>query len=125
MPENDQHIRGNGYEQPHGVIKMGCDDEPSIYGEGPIIFKATSKKTGEVELIADLYWFEENGVHGMDGKGSYDEYEMEFLHEPNQFETACREWLKGCSCADKDKPEGCKLCTDAFLDRIKNLGGKA
>jgi len=26
-------------------------------------FIATNKRTGEVEIIEDLYWFEENGVH--------------------------------------------------------------
>ena len=39
----------------------------------------------------------------------------------NFFEKACREWLKGCSCAEKDSPEECEECTEAFLRHIKTL----
>jgi len=38
-----------------------------------------------------------------------------------QVNEACEEWLRGCSCADKNKPEDCKECTEAFLNRIKHL----
>jgi hypothetical protein len=41
---------------------------------------------------------------------------------------ACREWIKGCSCAPSDSPQECKECTDAFLTavltRAKNHGLK-
>ena len=39
----------------------------------------------------------------------------------NKYEKACKEWLKGCSCAKPNKPEECKECTQAFLNHIKNL----
>ena len=39
----------------------------------------------------------------------------------NKWEKACREWLKGCSCADVSAPEECKDCTDAFLAHLKQL----
>jgi uncharacterized phage protein (TIGR01671 family) len=42
-----------------------------------IKFRAINKRTGEIEYIDDMYWFEENGVHGMDGKGHFDEYWMD------------------------------------------------
>ncbi len=42
------------------------------------------------------------------------------------FASACREWIKGCSCAAADRPQDCKECTDAFLNgvlaRAKNHG---
>jgi hypothetical protein len=41
---------------------------------------------------------------------------------------ACREWIKGCTCAPADSPQECKECTDAFLaavlTRAKNHGLK-
>lgn len=37
----------------------------------------------------------------------------------NKYERMCKEWLKGCSCADKANPEECKECTKAFLDALK------
>lgn len=39
----------------------------------------------------------------------------------NLYEKACKEWLKGCSCSVKGKPESCLECTKGFHDRIKNL----
>ena len=42
----------------------------------------------------------------------------------NEYEKACLEWLKGCSCADFGKPEECEECTTAFLNHIKDLGKK-
>lgn len=34
--------------------------------------------------------------------------------------------LKACSCADKERPQDCKECTDAFVKHIQKLeqGGK-
>lgn len=43
------------------------------------------------------------------------------LRKMNEYEKACREWLKGCSCADMQKPETCEECTKAFLEHIKSL----
>jgi hypothetical protein len=39
----------------------------------------------------------------------------------NPWERACREWLKGCSCAEDGRQEECKECTAAFLNHIKHL----
>ena len=40
----------------------------------------------------------------------------------NDFEKACREWLRGCSYREHDNPEACQECTEAFLSQIKRLG---
>ena len=42
----------------------------------------------------------------------------------NKYEKVCKEWLKGCSCANDDHPEECKECTDAFMNRVKEMGYK-
>jgi hypothetical protein len=42
---------------------------------------ATDKKTGERIQIDDLYWFEENGVHWFDGKGTFTDYQIELSLE--------------------------------------------
>ena len=42
----------------------------------------------------------------------------------NKYEKACREWLKGCSCASDQNLEECQECTGAFLEHIKHLGYK-
>jgi hypothetical protein len=34
------------------------------------------------------------------------------------FAGACREWIKGCTCAPRDAPQECKECTDAFLKAV-------
>lgn len=39
----------------------------------------------------------------------------------NEYEKACREWLKGCSCAQDGDPGECQECTQAFLDKIQGL----
>jgi hypothetical protein len=31
---------------------------------------------------------------------------------------ACREWLKGCSCAPATSPQDCPECTKAFLNAL-------
>ena len=31
---------------------------------------------------------------------------------------ACREWIKGCSCAPAARPQDCEECTAAFLDAV-------
>lgn len=42
----------------------------------------------------------------------------------NKYEKACKEFLKGCSCADEDKQEQCLECLKAFCDHIRELGEK-
>jgi hypothetical protein len=44
---------------------------------------ATDKKTGEVEEIKDLFWFEERGVHDFGGESLHFEYTFEFVIEMN------------------------------------------
>lgn len=34
------------------------------------------------------------------------------------FAKACREFIKGCSCAQKDRPQDCPECSRAFLDAV-------
>jgi len=31
---------------------------------------------------------------------------------------ACREWIKGCTCAARDTPQECNECTDGFLQAV-------
>lgn len=54
------------------------DDAGSIWipANATIILHAKSKKDGHEEIIDDLYWFEENGVHDWSGKCFHDEYEF-------------------------------------------------
>lgn len=46
------------------------------------------------------------------------------LHEkyPNAYEKACKEFLKGCACAETEKPDTCADCTDAFIQAIVRIG---
>lgn len=39
----------------------------------------------------------------------------------NAWEQACREWMKGCSCAAKGQPWQCIACTRAFHGRLETL----
>jgi hypothetical protein len=48
------------------------------------IFKAIDKNTGETHYITDFYWFEEQGVHGMDGRGFHSEYDIAFIYDTKQ-----------------------------------------
>jgi|WetSurMetagenome_2_1015567.scaffolds.fasta_scaffold482080_2 hypothetical protein len=48
-----------------------------MIGKG--IFKATNKKTSEVTIVTDLYWFEEEGIHDMGGVGHYCKYDLEYI----------------------------------------------
>lgn len=41
--------------------------------------------------------------------------------EPAEFEAACREWAKGCTCAMPPKQDECAECTAAFLAHVKKL----
>jgi hypothetical protein len=43
-----------------------------------------------------------------------------------EYVKACREFLKACSCADKERPQDYKEYTDAFVKHIQKLeqGGK-
>ena len=31
---------------------------------------------------------------------------------------ACREWIKGCSCAPAERPQDCQVCTAGFLEAV-------
>ena len=31
---------------------------------------------------------------------------------------ACREWIKGCTCAPAARPQECAECTASFLDAV-------
>jgi len=42
----------------------------------------------------------------------------------NKWETACKEFLKGCSCAGMDKQEDCEACLGAFCDHLRSLAEK-
>ena len=46
-----------------------------------IIIKAIDIRTGETEIIDDLYWFEENGVHDFSGEGLHGDYKFEISIE--------------------------------------------
>ena len=39
----------------------------------------------------------------------------------NKYEKACKEFLKGCTCATLDKQEECPECLRAFCDCIRKL----
>jgi len=43
------------------------------------LFKAVSRNTGEVVWITDLYWFEENGVHDLDGDGHDESWDLTYI----------------------------------------------
>lgn len=42
----------------------------------------------------------------------------------NEWEKACKEWLKGCSCSSPSNQEECKECTKAFHNHLRNLAKK-
>jgi uncharacterized phage protein (TIGR01671 family) len=48
-------------------------------------YKAYNKRTGEVEIVTDLYWFEENGVHA-NGDNDWILVEFTGLHDCNGVE---------------------------------------
>jgi hypothetical protein len=31
---------------------------------------------------------------------------------------ACREWIKGCTCSPRNRPQDCQECTDGFLKAV-------
>jgi len=39
----------------------------------------------------------------------------------NKWEKACKEFLKGCTCSEKNKQEECKECLEAFCNHLRNL----
>lgn len=41
----------------------------------------------------------------------------------NKFEAACREWLKGCTCATPGKPWECVQCTEGLHAHLVKLVG--
>lgn len=43
------------------------------------------------------------------------------MEKQNEFEVACLEWIKGCSCAPDGKPWECEACTEGLHTRILNL----
>lgn len=54
---------------------------------------ARSQKTGKEEEITDFYWFEENGVHGWDGKGHHDTYTFRFVLRADDMNTLFKQDL--------------------------------
>jgi hypothetical protein len=38
------------------------------------------------------------------------------------FAAACREFLKGCSCAEPGRPQECEECTEAFINAVVERG---
>lgn len=44
----------------------------------------------------------------------------QFPNADAAFADACREWLRGCTCAAADAPQECEECTLAFLEAIIN-----
>jgi hypothetical protein len=42
----------------------------------------------------------------------------------NKYEIACKEFLKGCSCAKPDHQEECPECLKAFCNQLRNLAGE-
>jgi hypothetical protein len=42
----------------------------------------------------------------------------------NKWEEACKEFLRGCSCADPNNQEECGECLKAFCDHLRNLAIK-
>lgn len=48
-----------------------------------VFFKATSKSTGEVVMISDLFWFEEQGVHDLSGEGNLENWEIKWIGPPS------------------------------------------
>jgi hypothetical protein len=41
-----------------------------------------------------------------------------YRNADHAFASACREWIKGCSCSSADNPADCEECTHAFLDAV-------
>ena len=39
----------------------------------------------------------------------------------NKYEVACKQFLRGCTCAPKDKQEECKECLTAFCNHLRDL----
>jgi hypothetical protein len=39
----------------------------------------------------------------------------------NEFEKACREFLKGCSCVSEGRQETCPDCLEAFCNRLRSI----
>jgi hypothetical protein len=37
---------------------------------------------------------------------------------------ACREWMKGCTCAPANRPQECQQCTATFLDAVLSRAKK-
>ena len=88
-----------------------------------------SIQCGKLDLVCDNCnmpnWDAEELKYGL---GRFSIEEPQTIAEPggvranmNKWEKACREWLKSCSCADKENPEECKECVDAFLSHLKSL----
>jgi len=39
----------------------------------------------------------------------------------NDYEKACKEFLKGCSCSSENQQEECTECLKAFCDKLRQL----
>lgn len=46
------------------------------------------------------------------------------MEKQNQFEVACLEWIKGCSCAPDGKPWECEACTEGFHKHLLTIVAK-
>ena len=42
----------------------------------------------------------------------------------NEYEIACKEFLKGCTCSEADKQEDCKGCLTGFCNKIRSIAKK-
>lgn len=42
----------------------------------------------------------------------------------NEYESACKEFLKGCTCSDFNFQEECTECLTAFCNHIRKLAGE-
>lgn len=52
------------------------------------------------------------------GSGSFE------LSTDGAYETACKEFLKGCTCVEEDRQEDCWECLKAFCNRLRNIAKK-
>lgn len=58
-------------------------------------------------------WWEEADQYQDDPKTYFD-----YVATDQDLAAACREWIKGCTCAARDTPQECKECTDGFLQAV-------
>lgn len=96
----------------------------SAMNEAAIKQVALSLGISEPELSNALFWLRANdNERRKDFRGGPEVVVMllSALSAQNDFEKACREWMRGCSCAPDGEPWRCEECTRGFHDRIKGL----